>query len=93
MQHTSPDGLVTEVYNGTDNFFTFDELEEGQNRFRANLGFDGGKYSELSNSSYVNLITPPTDDSKDVSFVSLFALVTVIGLAAIVLNQRGENDE
>ena len=93
LQHTSPDGLVTEIYNGTDNFFTFDALEEGQNRFRANLGFDGGKYSELSNSSYVNLITPPTDESEDASFVSIFALVSVIGLAVVVLNQRGEYDE
>ncbi len=93
LQHTSPNGLVTEIYNGTDNFFTFDGLEEGQNRFRANLGFTNGKYSDLSNSSYVNLIVSPTDESNNVNFIPTIGVLAVIGLAVIVLNRRGDDDE
>ena len=93
LQHTSPDGLVTEIYNGTDNFFTFDGLEEGQNRFRANLGYTNGKYSDLSNSSYVNLIASPTDESNDVNFVPTIGVLAVIGLAVVTLNRRGDDDE
>ena len=93
LQHTSPNGLVTEIYNGTDNFFTFDGLEEGQNRFRANLGYTNGKYSDLSNSSYVNLIASPTDESNDVNFVPTIGVLAVIGLAVVTLNRRGDDDE
>ena len=93
LQHTSPNGLVTEIYNGTDNFFTFDGLEEGQNRFRANLGFTNGKYSDLSNSSYVNLIVSPTDESNNVNFIPTIGVLAVIGLAVIILNRHGDDDE
>ena len=93
LQHTSPNGIVTEIYNGTDNFYTFDGLEEGQNRFRANLGYTNGKYSDLSNSSYVNLIASPTDESNDVNFVPTIGVLAVIGLAVIILNRRGDDDE
>jgi len=84
LQHTSPDGKVTEVYNGSDNFFTFSGLEEGQNRFRANLGFEDGKFSELSNSSYVNYLPQEEKDSSALNFVSFFSTVVIILLAVRV---------
>ena len=90
LYHTSPDGTTTEVYNGTDNFVTFSEFEQGQNRFRANLGFDGGKYSELSNSSYVNYIYESDEDSDNLSFLSTVAVLTIVLIAVGVRDQDGD---
>jgi len=90
LYHTSPDGTTTEVYNGTDNFVTFSEFEQGQNRFRANLGFDGGKYSELSNSSYVNYIYESDEDSDNLSFLSTIAVLTIVLIAVGVRDQDGD---
>ena len=86
LYHTSPDGKVTEAYNGSDNFFTFSDLDEGQNRFRANLGFENGKFSELSNSSYVNYLPPEEKDTSALNFVSFFSIVAIILLAVRVRN-------
>ena len=55
--------------------------------------FTNGKYSDLSNSSYVNLIASPTDESNDVNFVPTIGVLAVIGLAVIILNRRGDDDE
>mgnify|MGYP006221237543 FL=1 len=81
---------TNEVYNGTNNFFTFTGLEEGQNRFRANLGFDGGKYSELSNSSYVNYIPEVDEESNGVNFISFVSVIAIILLALVVRSRDGD---
>ena len=90
LHHTSPDGMTTEVYNGTDNFVTFSELEKGQNRFRANLGFDGGKFSELSNSSYVNYVPESDNDSDKLNFLTFITVLTVVLIAVRVRPPEGD---
>ena len=90
LHYTSPEGVTNEVYNGTNNFFTFTGLEEGQNRFRANLGFDGGKYSELSNSSYVNYIPEVDEESNGVNFISFVSVIAIILLALVVRSRDGD---
>tara|TARA_B100000674_G_scaffold222417_1_gene182424 strand:+ start:374 stop:2698 length:2325 start_codon:yes stop_codon:yes gene_type:complete len=92
LQHTSPDGTVTEIYNGSNNFFTFSAFEEGQNRFRASLGYDGGKYSELSNSSYVNYVQQDDDESGKLSFLPLSATILVLLVAVNMKVRRGDGD-
>ena len=84
--------MTTEVYNGTDNFVTFSELEKGQNRFRANLGFDGGKFSELSNSSYVNYVPESDNDSDKLNFLTFITVLTVVLIAVRVRPPKGDLD-
>jgi hypothetical protein len=85
--HTGQDGLMTEVYNGSDTSFVFD-LDEGQNRFRVKAGITDGKYSEPSNSSYVNYDPEESDKDNFLTFLPLFGILSTITMAAIFFQNR-----
>ena len=87
MLHTGQDGLMTEVYNGSDTSFVFD-LDEGQNRFRVKAGITDGKYSEPSNSSYVNYDPEESDKDNFLTFLPLFGILSTITMAAIFFQNR-----
>ena len=49
------DGVITEIYNGTDNQVVLDGLEPGQNRIRVQVGLIDGKVSEKSPSIFITV--------------------------------------
>ena len=88
LLHTGQDGLMTEVYNGSATSYMFDDLDEGQNRFRIQAGITDGKYSELSNSSYVNYDPEESDSDNFLNFLPLFGILSTITMAAIFFQNR-----
>ena len=88
VSHTGPDGLMTEVYNGSATSYLFDDLIEGQNRFRIKAGITDGKFSELSNSSYVNYDIEESDSDNFLIFLPLFSILSTITIAAIFFQNR-----
>ena len=86
--HTGSDGSMTEVYNGSATSYMFDDLDEGQNRFRIQAGITDGKYSELSNSSYVNYDLEESDNDNFLPFLPLFGILSTITLAVIFFQSR-----
>ena len=86
--HTGSDGSMTEVYNGSATSYMFDDLDEGQNRFRIQAGITDGKYSELSNSSYVNYDPEESNNDNFLPFLPLFGILSTITLAVIFFQNR-----
>ena len=86
--HAGQDGSMTEVYNGSATSYMFDDLDEGQNRFRIQAGITDGKYSELSNSSYVNYDPEESDNDNFLPFLPLFGILSTITLAVIFFQCR-----
>ena len=86
--HTGSDGSMTEVYNGSATSYMFDDLDEGQNRFRIQAGITDGKYSELSNSSYVNYDPEESNSDSFLTFLPLFGILSTITLAVIFFQNR-----
>jgi hypothetical protein len=66
----------------------FDDLIEGQNRFRIKAGITDGKFSELSNSSYVNYDPEESDSDNFLTFLPLFGILSTITMAAIFFQNR-----
>ena len=83
-------GVVTEVFNGTENTTTLRDLSLGQNRLRVNVMVDG-KISEYSDSIFI-LINEPTDDVSDeqnsLPAVSMPLTVTILLAACIIHRKR-----
>ena len=76
------DGVVIEMYNGSENFTSLDELNIGQNRIRIQVGLSNGKVSDFSDSIFVNIIEESESDYFTMSnilifMVSLLSLVTI----------------
>ena len=88
MLHSGSDGSMTEVYNGSATSYMFDDLDEGQNRFRIQAGITDGKYSELSNSSYVNYDPEESNNDNFLPFLPLFGILSTITLAVIFFQNR-----
>ena len=88
VSHTGPDGSMAEVYNGSATSYLFDDLIEGQNRFRIKAGITDGKFSELSNSSYVNYDPEESDSDNFLTFLPLFGILSTITMAAIFFQNR-----
>ena len=86
--HSGSDGSMTEVYNGSATSYMFDDLDEGQNRFRIQAGITDGKYSELSNSSYVNYDPEESNNDNFLPFLPLFGILSTITLAVIFFQNR-----
>tara|TARA_B100000768_G_scaffold167779_1_gene172126 strand:- start:231 stop:1391 length:1161 start_codon:yes stop_codon:yes gene_type:complete len=86
--HTGSDGSMTEVYNGSATSYLFDDLDEGQNRFRIQAGITDGKYSELSNSSYVNYDPEESNSDNFLTFLPLFGILSTIIMAVIFFQNR-----
>lgn len=86
--HSGSDGSMTEVYNGSATSYMFDDLDEGQNRFRIKAGITDGKFSELSNSSYVNYDPEESDSDNFLTFLPLFGILSTITMAAIFFQNR-----
>jgi hypothetical protein len=86
--HIGQDGLMTEVYNGSATSYLFDDLSDGQNRFRVQAGITGGKYSELSNSSYVNYNLAQSDNDNLLPFLPLISIIFTITMAVILFQNR-----
>ena len=86
--HAGQDGLMNEVYNGSATSYMFDDLDEGQNRFRIQAGITDGKYSELSNSSYVNYDPEEINNDSFLPFLPLFSILSSITIAVIFFQNR-----
>ena len=49
------DGMVTEIYNGTESWVLLDSLDAGQNRIRVKVGLVDGKISDMSPSIFITV--------------------------------------
>ena len=83
------DGVVTEVFNGSENTTTLTDLSLGQNRLRVNVMVDG-KISEYSDSIFISINEPADEASEEensLPAVSISLTVTVL-LAACIIHSR-----
>ena len=79
------EGVKVEVYNGTDNSTTLENLDSGQNRIRVKAQLTNGKISALSDSIFIK-VEESTEDSPMLSFFS-----TLIALILVTLNYKSGN--
>ena len=86
LYHAKSDGIMIEIYNGSATSFLVEDLSEGQNRFRVGAGIADGKYSELSESSYVNY-SPASEDDGLLPFMS-FANLAILLIIVVIINRN-----
>ena len=84
------EGEFSELYNGTKKSFAVKGLEEGQNRFRVNQGLNNGKFSQPSDSIFINVEESQNknNDSEKTPALPAFYSMIVILLSAYVYRRR-----
>ena len=85
------EGDVVEMYNGSDNFTTLEDMPTGQNRLRVNV-MVSGKISEYSSSVFVTIDEIEKEDEGFLPFLSLGSIVLVI-LTSTIMFTLWRNDD
>jgi len=86
----SPDGSISEIYNGTDNSTSLEDLQPGQNRLRVKQSLLSGKTSEFSSSVFINVEEVVIQESNDsIPSLSMTLSILVLILSAFVVAKRG----
>ncbi|MBN17091.1 MAG: hypothetical protein CMB37_02890 [Euryarchaeota archaeon] len=80
-------GVITEVYNGTENMFVLDELESGLNRIRVQVGLNDGKISEKSPSIFITV--EEIEESKLTSTDGFIVMIGLVTVYMIISANRG----
>ena len=79
-------GVVTEIYNGTDNQVVLDGLEPGQNRIRVQVGLTDGKVSEKSPSIFITVDEVEESVSEGgFSSSSTALIILLLGLVTLLV--------
>ena len=90
------EGVVKEIYNGTQNFTEVDFLEIGQNRIRLQAALQNGKISDLSPSIFVTVEELTVDGEEEIGrgvpAISLPSTVLAVSLAIIFKKRRCINE-
>ena len=86
------EGDVVEVYNGSDNFTTLEDMSTGQNRLRVNV-MVSGKISEYSSSEFVTIDEIEKEDEGFLPFLSLGSIVLVLLTSTIMFTLWGNDDD
>ncbi len=72
------DGTVREIYNGTENEFTLDNLEVGLNRIRVQVTLEDGKISEHSPSIFITVEEKGAFESTLIFSLSVLLLLFLV---------------
>ena len=88
------EGEVLELYNGTEASFLVENLDDGQNRFRVKQGIENGKFSQFSDSIFINVDNSMKDneDSEKTPDVPLIIVIFTILFSAYVF-KKGDFDD
>ena len=88
------EGVVKEIYNGTQNFTEVDFLEIGQNRIRLQAALKNGKISDLSPSIFVTVedILVVEEESRGVLAIGIPSTVLAISLAVVFKRRWNINE-
>ncbi len=88
------EGEVLELYNGTETSFLVENLDDGQNRFRVKQGIENGKFSQFSDSIFINVDNSMKDneDSEKTPDVPLIIVIFTILFSAYVF-KKGDFDD
>tara|TARA_B100000900_G_scaffold123763_1_gene104397 strand:- start:10130 stop:12493 length:2364 start_codon:yes stop_codon:yes gene_type:complete len=80
------DGFTIEMYNGTDNYTSSDELDIGQNRIRIQVGLSNGKVSDFSDSVFVSVNEKSNSDFLNIENMLIFmvSLLTIVTIYAYI---------
>ena len=84
------EGEMKELYNGTETSFIAEDLETGQNRFRVKQGLTNGKFSQSSDSIFLQVekSIEVDDDSEKAPDIPLLLSIFTILLSAYVFKRR-----
>ena len=84
------EGEMQELYNGTEKSFTVEDLEPGQNRFRVKQGLGNGKFSQSSDSIFLNVEKTQDDIDTSDKTPSLPIMLTIFTIlfSAYVFKRR-----
>ena len=85
------DGVVTEIYNGTESVVVLDSLDTGQNRIRVKVGLIDGKVSDMSPSIFVTLQDQTESKSNSFSLTTILAAGLILLLITIISTNWGRN--
>lgn len=85
-------GDVVEMYNGSDNFTTLEDMSTGQNRLRVNV-MVSGKISEFSSSEFVTIEEIEKEDEGFLPSLSLGSIVLVFLVSTIMLTLWRKDDD
>ena len=85
------DGVVTEIYNGTESVVVLDSLDTGQNRIRVKVGLIDGKVSDMSPSIFVTLQDQTESKSNSFSLTTILAAGLILLLIPIISANWGRN--
>jgi hypothetical protein len=85
-------GDVVEMYNGSDNFTTLEDMSTGQNRLRVNV-MVSGKISEFSSSEFVTIEEIEKKDEGFLPSLSLGSIVLVFLVSTIMLTLWRKDDD
>ena len=82
------DNLPVEIYNGTENKFSTSDLDVGINRIRVSAGDVDGKYSQFSDSIFIEVDSDTEDDvnSKSALFNGIFAIAIIVIMILILVS-------
>ena len=88
------EGEVSELYNGTETSFLVEGLEDGQNRFRVKQGMENGKFSQPSDSIFINVENSMNDgeESEKTPDLPLIIVIFTILFSAYVF-KKGDFDD
>jgi len=84
------EGEMQELYNGSKNTFTVEELDEGQNRFRVKQGLENGKFSQSSDSIFLNVekSQDEVEDSNSTPSLPIMLTLLTILFSAYIFKRR-----
>ena len=85
------DGMVTEIYNGTESAVALDDLDTGQNRIRVKVGLSDGKISDMSPSIFVTLQEPSESENNPLNPTIILIVGIVLLLVPIISANWGRN--
>ena len=84
-------GMITEIYNGTENVVVLEGLESGQNRIRVQVGLTDGKMSEKSPSIFITV--EQIEQSESPSSTPLIVLLTGLATLLIMISANWRRNE
>ena len=73
-------GQKTEIYNGTNNFTSVKDLEEGQNRVRVQALLSNGFLSGFSDSIFI-VIESKAEEASMLSIINVVATIAIVSIA------------
>ncbi len=85
------DGMVTEIYNGTESAVALDDLDTGQNRIRVKVGLSDGKMSDQSPSIFVTLQEQSGPENNPLNPTTILIVGFVLLLVPIISANWGRN--